>query len=219
MPLRAICFDLDGLLADTEPHYFEAHRAAFAVHGVHLTMEEYARAWIIEGTKTADEAPRRGITADPAAISADAFARFNALMEQELKPMPFALETVKSAAALVPTALVTNTHHAAAAKIVERLGLAPYLRHLVTRERYARAKPMPDAYLAAAETLGVAPADALALEDSPRGMKAALAAGLKCVLVLNAMTRFGGRPEGPIRICDSLAEVDFGRLAREFDGR
>ena len=214
MPLRAICFDLDGLLVDSEPFYYEAHRSVFADHGVAISKDYYARQWIIAGSKTSEEAPKHGITADPAAMTEAAKTRFRALIADGLKPMPHALETLQRAAALGPTALVTNTGEEDARAIVERLGMRPYLTHLVTRERYDRAKPEPDAYLAAARVLGVRPEEALALEDSPRGMRAALAARMPCVLVLNELTRIAGRPRGPVLICESLAGVNFEDLAR-----
>ena len=221
MPLRAICFDLDGLLADTEPHYFEAHRSILAEHGVTISTEEYTRRWIIEGTHWADEAARYGIDIPAAELSAESRRRFRALVDRNLGPMPGALEVLRRAAARGPTALVTNTHHEDAERVVERLGFRPFLVHLVTRERYERAKPEPDGYLAAAAVLGAAPADCLALEDSPRGMRAALAAGLPCVLVLNDLTRLGGREavaargggRGPLQVLDSLADLDLEGIA------
>ncbi|MEK7767241.1 MAG: HAD family hydrolase, partial [bacterium] len=66
--LQAILFDMDGLLVDTEPHFYEAHRSVFAEHGVEIPIEEYARVWIIRGARTQDEAMRRGLRADPEAV-------------------------------------------------------------------------------------------------------------------------------------------------------
>jgi HAD superfamily hydrolase (TIGR01509 family) len=210
--LRAVCFDLDGLLVDTEPHYFEAHRSVFAEHGVRLTKEEYARRWIITGTRTADEVARLGLRADPEAMSREAKRRFRALVDRDLRPMPHARETLERAHARFRTALVTNTPGAEVELVLGRLGLAPHLDRVVARESYDRAKPAPDGYLAAARLLGAAPAECLALEDSPRGVRAAVAAGMPVVAVVNEMTRFEP-PVGAVLVLDSLADLDLAALA------
>jgi HAD superfamily hydrolase (TIGR01509 family) len=213
MPLRAVCFDLDGLLVDTEPWYYEAHRSILAEHGVTQARDEYVRTWIIEGTRWAVEAPKHGIATDPAELTAETNRRFRALIARDLRPMPGALRVLAAAAARGPTALVTNSRRDAVEEIVDRLGMRAFLHQLVTREAYEHAKPAPDGYLAAARLMGMAPADCLALEDSPRGMKAAIAAGMPVILVLNEMTRIGGRPAGPLRILDSLEELDLEEVA------
>jgi len=213
--LRAICFDLDGLLVDTEGYYFEAHRAVFAEHGVHLELESYARRWIIRGTHWADEVRVHGIDADPQVLAEEAKRRFRAMVEAELRLMPFAREILEAAAARFGTALVTNTPRREVELILDRVRIRPFLHHLVCREDYANAKPAPDGYLAAASRLGVPPAACLALEDSPRGVRAAVAAGMPVVAVVNALTRFEP-PVGALRVLTSLAELDFDRIASEF---
>src|ERR1043166_8933073 len=110
--LRAICFDLDGLLVNTEGFYYEAHRSVFAEHGYALSRETYARKWIIQGTHMADEIGGFGLAADPAVLSAEVKRRFRALVASGLALMPHARETLVRAAAEYRTALVTNTPRA-----------------------------------------------------------------------------------------------------------
>jgi HAD superfamily hydrolase (TIGR01509 family) len=209
MPPALIAFDLDGLLVDTEPLYFEAHASVFAEYGVTITAEEYARRWIIRGDRTESIAPEKGITADTRAMTAEAKRRFRALVDRDLRRMPGALEAVQRASRIAPTALVTNTPDADARLVTDRAGLSPYLRHFITRERYDRAKPAPDAYLAAAAAAGISPKDGLALEDSPRGARAAVAAGFRCVWVPTTWTNLDGPPEGIRRTVPSLDAVRF----------
>jgi HAD superfamily hydrolase (TIGR01509 family) len=207
--LQLVCFDLDGLLVDTEGYYFEAHRSVFAEYGVEITREEYARRWIIAGEKTEQVAPLKGIAADPKALSAEARRRFRAMVEREIRLMPGAMDAVVKAARRFPTALVTNTPRAEAELILERTGLGAHLAHRITRERYERQKPAPDCYLVACEAAGVEAAEAVALEDSPRGVAAAVAAGLRVIWVPNAFTNLGGAPPGIWRTVPSLADVDW----------
>ena len=71
---------------------------------------------------------------------------------------------------------------------------------------YANSKPSPDPYLLGLERLGVAADDALVVEDSPRGLQAAMAAGIRCVIVRNALTRGHDFP-GAHRVVDTMAEL------------
>lgn len=208
-PPKLICFDLDGLLVDTEPYYFEAHASVFADHGVTITADEYARRWIIKGEKTDTIAPEKGITHDHRELTAEAKRRFRAMVARAVTLMPGALEAVRRAREIAPTALVTNTPDGDARLVTDRAGFTPYLDHFITRERYDRSKPAPDAYLAAAKAAGVSPAECITFEDSPRGTRAAVAAGVRCVWVPTSWTDLDGPPPGIWKTVRSLAEVDF----------
>ena len=85
-------------------------------------------------------------------------------------------------------AVVTNSTRAEATTILDRLGLTALLHAVVAREDYAAAKPAPDAYLAAAVALGLAPRVCVAVEDTPRGLAAARAAGMRVVAVPGELT-------------------------------
>jgi HAD superfamily hydrolase (TIGR01509 family) len=211
--LRALCFDLDGLLADTEPFYFEAHRRVFAKRGVALTMEEYALRWIIRGERMVGAAPAMGLTEDPEVLSAEARALYREMVRQGVTPMPHAVETVRKVAERFTTILVTNTPRAETEMILEKTGLRPYLHQLAPRESYEKAKPAPDGYLAAARILDLPVTACLAVEDSPRGVRAAFAAGMRCVWIPNEYTRVKDPPEGILMTLESLAELDAESIA------
>jgi len=211
--LKAVCFDLDGLLADTEPFYFEAHRLVFARRGVALTMEEYALRWIIRGERTVGAAPAMGITEDPAILTAEAKALYREMVMRDVSPMPYAVEAAKRVAARFTTILVTNTPEAETRTILEKTGLKPYVHKLASRESYERAKPAPDSYLAAARILDLPVTECLAVEDSPRGVRSALAAGMRCVWIPNEYTRVPDPPEGILVRLESLADLDVDSIA------
>ena len=79
-----------------------------------------------------------------------------------------------------------------------------------------RAKPRPDLYLEACELLEVAPAEAIAFEDSPNGVRAARAAGIFCVAIPNEVTRTLGLEEADL-VIDSLADLPAAELLARFD--
>ncbi|HEU5287461.1 MAG TPA: HAD-IA family hydrolase, partial [Candidatus Limnocylindria bacterium] len=100
---------------------------------------------------------------------------------------------------------------------LERLAVREGWDAIVCREDVQDAKPSPELYQKAVGLLGVAPQEALALEDSPNGIAAAKAAGLRCVAVPNPLTADLDLRQADMRIA-SLAELSLGELIRRLDG-
>lgn len=182
-PAAVVC-DMDGLLVDSERLERRVWQAAAADRGVALDDARFAT---FVG-HPADEGDRMlvrhyGAAFDVAAFRASCHRRMRALMAAEgvaLRPGALAwLEFVAGHG--LPLALATSS---GPGLVRERVGeLLPRFAAVVTRADVARGKPFPDLYLAAAAQLGVAPADCLALEDSPTGARSAIAAGMPVVVV------------------------------------
>jgi len=88
-----------------------------------------------------------------------------------------------------PTALATQSHHEEAMRVLEILGITDEFDVVVTREDVEHGKPDPEMHLLAARELGVEPGECLAVEDSPAGIEAALAAGAQAIAVTTDLTR------------------------------
>jgi HAD superfamily hydrolase (TIGR01509 family) len=102
--------------------------------------------------------------------------------------MPGARTALERLGRARPLAIATNTVRADAAIITAHLGIDALLRAVIVREDYARSKPAPDAYLAAAATLGLPPSRCLVVEDTARGLGAGLAAGMRVIAVPSDLT-------------------------------
>jgi beta-phosphoglucomutase-like phosphatase (HAD superfamily) len=87
--------------------------------------------------------------------------------------------------------------------IHSRLDLLRHFRFVLTAEHYANSKPSPEPYLLGLQKLGLAPEQCVVVEDSPRGLQAATAAGLRCIVLRNALTRHYDFP-GAWRIADDV---------------
>jgi len=205
--LKVVCFDLDGLLVNTEPYYYESTRLVWEKLGAVMEKEYYARNWIIRGTSIEAELEKFGIKADSARVREELRTIFARMVEEKLDLMPCAKEVASLAHDLFTTVLVTNTPREQAERTVARAGLRDYLHHMVTRELYQKAKPNPDCYLAAMRIAGCSSDECLAFEDSPRGVRAAFDAGVTCIAVVHELTRYEP-PEGAAMVLDSLAELD-----------
>jgi HAD superfamily hydrolase (TIGR01509 family) len=90
--------------------------------------------------------------------------------------------------------------------IHQRLDLRRHFEFVLTHESYSHSKPSPEPYLLGLERMGVRADEALVIEDSPRGLQAATAAGIRCIILRNALTRHYDFP-GAWRVVDTMAQV------------
>ena len=179
-PIRAVIFDMDGLLLDSERVYMRAFEATCAALGVSVSRADYRR---LVGRSGPDGRAALEEVLDGAATLAD----FDAVWDGQIagvfdRPVPLrpgAFElTTHLLAAGTPVAVATSTSRAGAIRRLTLAGL-PALAEgpLVGGDEIARRKPAPDIYLAAARLLGIGPDLCAAFEDSTTGVRAALAAG------------------------------------------
>lgn len=177
---RAILWDNDGVLVDTERWFFEANRLELAAIGVTATSAQFEEINLRHGVSLLSLSGLGG--EDLRALYARRDARYSELLRTEQLAIPgmlALLERMKEHC--FTTGIVTASHRAHFDIIHGRSGMLEHVDFAVVREDYRRAKPYPDGYLAGVERAGLAARDCLAVEDSPRGITAARAAGLACV--------------------------------------
>ena len=188
--LRAVIFDFDGLLLETEEPLFRAWQETYAAHGAELTLTEWsATIGRADHFDPFSELQRRcGRTLDRAAVEAARRGRRDELM-LALDPCAGAAQCLLEVSSLGLRAAVASSSpvdwvdgH------LRRLGLRGHFEHLSCFDGSGAAKPAPDLYLAALGALGLGADEAVAFEDSHNGLVAAKAAGLRCVVVPTAMT-------------------------------
>jgi HAD superfamily hydrolase (TIGR01509 family) len=212
--LRAVLFDMDGLLVDSEPLWFEAECAVMATLG-----GSWSRADQLELTggslehSVAYMRARALRPAEPALIGKWLLDAMAALIAERGVPlMAGAAELLAElAAARMPTALVTSAQRRIMDAVIASTGLA--FAVTVCAEDVSRGKPDPEPYLRAAAALGQAPAGCVALEDSPRGIAAAQAAGCPVIAVPSVpLPAALGTAQPGRAVVTSLREVDLARL-------
>jgi HAD superfamily hydrolase (TIGR01509 family) len=133
-------------------------------------------------------------------------AAYRALVPHAVEACPGVHEMLAALRGRARFAIVTNSVRAEVEPTLRHLGLEQAFDALVARDDYRRAKPEPDAYLAAAERLGVAPPEALVVEDTERGVRAGLAAGMPVVAMPSDLT-FDNDFTGCVRVLRRIDEL------------
>jgi len=186
--IRGVIFDLDGVIADTERLQWQAYRRVLGEFGVDVGLEEYRRQWIAGGFGPEYACRTYALPFAPDELRARKAPAYLALLHEGVAPCPGAAAALRRLRPGYRLGLATNTARAEVTFILERLGIASLFHATVAREDYARPKPAPDAYLAAAAALGLAPGECAVVEDTERGLRAALDAGALGIVVPSDLT-------------------------------
>ena len=212
--IRALVFDFDGLILETETPAYETWAEIYREHDHELPPDR----WF-------DYIGREGGFFDAAdhlaALVGEGFDREAARKRRDARKTELiaALDVMVGVREYVGDAKRFGLRLAVASSSsrkwvlghLERLRLHTEWDAVLTRDDVARTKPAPDLYLAAVKALGVAPQEAVAFEDSANGIAAAKAAGLLCVAVPNALTAAMDLSRADVRL-GSLAETPLERL-------
>ncbi|MDQ3609761.1 MAG: HAD family phosphatase [Actinomycetota bacterium] len=182
--IRAVVFDLDGTLVDTEAQWARA-REALTVRtggawrpGAHETMMGMSST---EWTVYMHE--ELTVPLSPPEILEAIIDELGALFGVKLPLLPGALQAVDAAATVGPLAVASSSPAALIDLVLDLAGVREHFAAVLSSEEVPRGKPSPDVFLEACERLDVAPHQAAAVEDSEAGLEAALAAGMRVVAV------------------------------------
>jgi HAD superfamily hydrolase (TIGR01509 family) len=212
----AVFWDMDGTLVDTEPYWINAEHAIVEEAGG-VWNDDYAHQLVgndlmVSAEFIRDKSP---VTLEPVEIIDELLQRVIVQVREHVPWRPGALELLAALReAGVPNALVTMSWRSLADSVVTALPEGTFTA-VITGDEVEHGKPHPEPYLAAARALGVGLAESVAIEDSPTGVRSAVAAGVPTLAVPHVvpvpMTR------GAVQV-PSLVGITPSDLRRLFDG-
>ena len=186
MLTQAVVFDMDGVLIDSEPLWQQAELAVFRAVGVPLTAEmcEQTLGMRLDASVAHWHAQYPWVTPSTSIVEAQLLDEACELIGAHGEPLPGVYTTLdRLRTAGVTLGLASSSPMRLIEIVVDRLRIRDYFQVLCTASDEEHGKPDPAVYLTAARRLGVPPARCLAVEDSPAGVAAALAAGMRVIAV------------------------------------
>jgi beta-phosphoglucomutase-like phosphatase (HAD superfamily) len=223
MKLRAVVFDFDGVIANSEPLHFRALRDVLASTGVSLSERDYYARYL----GFDDAGALHAIGADSGAFGPEQVAslvsrkavRFEELEADAGMLFPGAAAAIRRVAASVPIGIASGARRDEILRVLEAAGLTDLFAAIVAAEDVSRSKPDPAPYLLAVRLLAAVagdslqPGDCVAIEDSRWGLESARQAGLRTIAVTHTYTlaELGAAD----LVLDSLEALDVASLSRQ----
>ena len=180
-----LLFDHDGVLVETEHWYFEATREALARLGVIMTFDDYKQ-HLVDGKSSWTAASNKGVTAaelDAARAWRD--DRYQYYLQREDIDIPGVDAVLRELSQSFQMAVITTSKRQDYELIHRNRTLLDNMAFVLCREDYNQAKPHAEPYEAGLQRFGIAPDNALVIEDSQRGLASAVAAGIGTIKVHN----------------------------------
>jgi HAD superfamily hydrolase (TIGR01509 family) len=213
--IRALVFDFDGLILDTEEPVYRSWLEVYEAHGEEFPFERWVQ---IVGSTTIEFHPqhhleeRLGRSLPKEVLDRRIGRRTELVLANKL--LPGVVEHLDAAkAAGLRLGVASSSTKEWVEGHLARLGILDRFDCLRCRDDVANVKPEPDLYLAVLECLGVTAAEAIAIEDSPNGVLAAKRAGMRCVAIPNSITATLDLGQADV-VLGSLAEVTLAELLR-----
>jgi beta-phosphoglucomutase family hydrolase len=213
---KTVLWDMDGVIADSNPFHFAAWQETFAKRGVTFTREDFtklfgARNDFIIHSVMGEELPER----DVKIMAQEKEENFRQKAKGNIKPFPGTvtlLNAIKNGN--FKLGLGSSAPKENIDLVIGELNLEGFFDCIVFGQEVSESKPSPQIYLLAAEKLEVTPNDCVVIEDSPLGVKAAKNAGMKCLAITNTHPRQELKEAD--KVVDSLENVDLIALLINF---
>ncbi len=206
--LQGILWDNDGVLVDTEHLFFAANKELLNSYGLDLSEEDFFNWYLIRNIGSWHLFQSIGLTDEQLP---EIRRKRNDIYNRKLvEAEDLAVEGIKpvlqSLHKKVPMGIVTSAYRHHFETIHARLDLRDFFDFVLTNEDYEGSKPSPAPYLSGLSRLAIPPEECLVVEDSPRGLAAAKAAGIRCIILRHSLMKsyeFGGA----YHIVDNVTEL------------
>lgn len=205
--LKTIFFDNDGVLVDTEIHYFEATKTSLKEIGIELNLNEFINLFMVKNVGTIQKVTDAGFGVD---VYNDVVKkrdiRYHNLLSQNNAILPNVYNVIKNLAQEYQLCIITSSLRKHFEVIHKQTDLLPFFDIIICNEDVKKTKPDPEPYLKALEKSGYAPEEAVVIEDSQRGLISAQRAGIQSVAIPGHLNQNGDFTEATYKI-DNILEL------------
>ena len=205
--IKALFWDNDGVLVETEHLYFQATQHVLETIGVALTEADYIQLFLVEGRGAWHLAAEHGIASrDIERLRNVRNALYGEWLAEAPRLTDGVVQVLDALHGKYVMGVVTSSRKDHFDLIHRTTGLLKYFDFVLTADDFNRVKPDPEPYLLAVARSGIDPGACMAIEDSERGLRSATGAGIRCIVVPTTLTR-GGMFAGADRILGSISEI------------
>ena len=207
--IKAIIFDMDGVLIDSEPLYFKANVLSLKPHGIDLTKDDYLEFGVAKGIKNLyiKLSEKYGVELDHDLVNELKRKYLTDLMRTRLQPRPGAKELLDLLEDKYLLGLASSSGRKTINESLSAVNMRKYFKEISSGADVEQTKPFPDVYLNVAEKLCVEPESCVAIEDSESGVTAGKRAGMKVIAAPNDFTASMNFDDADIKI-DSLFDIN-----------
>ena len=207
MVTKAIFWDNDGVLVETEQIYFEATRDVLAEVEIDLTPALYKELFLVQGRGAWHLVAEKGFSAEEQErMRTDRNNRYSRGLGRTPPLVDGVRDVLETLRGKYVMGCVTSSRKDHFDLIHRDTGLLQYFDFIITASDVTRVKPDPELYRLAVSRTGFEPSECVAIEDSARGLEAANAAGIRCLVVPTALTH-GSAFTGAQRVLERMEEV------------
>ena len=209
--LKAILWDNDGVLVDTEHLYFQACREVLLRYNIVLDEDSFIDSFLRKSEGLIALLGKRDLCEKLEDAQQWRDLRYTELLSRDVTPIEGVKDTLTVLQPQVQMGIVTSSRKAHFDSIHSQTELLNFFDFVLAREDYLKSKPDPEPYLEAMKQNCLKPEECIVVEDSPRGLKAAKAAGLRCVVIPRGLTcglNFVGAWKQVNRVTDIIPIVE-----------
>jgi len=201
---KAVIFDMDGLIVDTEPLFYQAMADVLKKREITIGIDDYVNNDLQKGKKLLKTYFN---SRDIYAVQREIYKNYEKLLKRKAKLMPGAKKTILRLQKHYALALVSSSRKKFIEYILNFSHLKNTFKTIISREDVKKQKPNPDCFKIAVKKLGLSAHECIALEDSERGIIAAIGSGMKCIAIPNKLTENGNFMKAT-KIIKSITEVN-----------
>ncbi len=205
--IKAILWDNDGVLVDTEKHFFSATRKTLAFVGIDLTLDLFIEFSLVKGLGLSDYLEKHKIDAKRCdELRIIRHQEYSELLKKETQLIEGVKQTLNLLYGRYKMGIITSSRKDHFEIIHRNTEILGYFDLILTREDYIKSKPDPEPYLKGLEIIGIKPEECLVIEDSARGLKSANKAGIFCLMVPNTLSR-SETYDGEYKLLENCSEI------------